>query len=123
MLIFYAMMIILKYSIPQVITDMYPRITTNPLPEQTGHISNAGALRLAKAMWWMLARIAGWDGGEGSVPVSGITVTGAGGASTITRDNGTLALTATVTPANATNKSVTWSIINGTGQATISSSG
>ncbi len=28
-----------------------------------GHISNAGALRLAKAMWWMLARMAGWDGG------------------------------------------------------------
>ncbi len=103
---------------------VYPIITTtNSLPEQTGHISNAGALRLAKAMWWMLARIAGWDGGEGSVPVSGITVTGAGGASTITQDKGTLALTATVTPANATNKTVTWSINNGTGQATINSSG
>ena len=103
---------------------VYPIITTtNSLPEQTGHISNAGALRLAKAMWWMLARIAGWDGGEGYVPVTGITVTGEGGATTITRDNGTLALTATVTPANATNKSVTWSIINGTGQATISSTG
>ena len=103
---------------------VYPIITTtNSLPEQTGHISNAGALRLAKAMWWMLARIAGWDGGEGSVPVTGITVTGAGGASTITQNKGTLALTATVTPANATNKTVTWSIINGTGQATINSSG
>lgn len=27
------------------------------------HIGEVGALRLAKAMWWMLARIAGWDGG------------------------------------------------------------
>jgi hypothetical protein len=27
-----------------------------------GHIGSDGALRLAKAMWWMLARIAGWDG-------------------------------------------------------------
>jgi len=27
-----------------------------------GHIGAAGALRLAKAQWWMLARIAGWDG-------------------------------------------------------------
>ncbi|MCJ7448004.1 MAG: hypothetical protein MUO72_09935 [Bacteroidales bacterium] len=27
-----------------------------------GHIGQTGALRLAKAMWWMLARIAGWDG-------------------------------------------------------------
>ena len=87
------------------------------------HIGEVGALRLAKALWWMLARIAGWDGGEGSVPVTGITVTGAGGASTITQNKGTLALTATVTPANATNKTVTWRTINGTGQATINSSG
>jgi hypothetical protein len=27
-----------------------------------GHIGSAGALRLAKAQWWILARIAGWDG-------------------------------------------------------------
>jgi len=27
-----------------------------------GHIGPVGATRLAKAMWWMLARIAGWDG-------------------------------------------------------------
>ncbi len=27
-----------------------------------GHISEEGAVRLAKATWWMLARIAGWDG-------------------------------------------------------------
>ena len=26
------------------------------------HIGEVGALRLAKAMWWMLARITGWDG-------------------------------------------------------------
>lgn len=30
--------------------------------EETGHISNTGAIRIAKALWWMLARIAGWDG-------------------------------------------------------------
>lgn len=28
----------------------------------TGHIGSVGAIRLAKAMWYMLARIAGWDG-------------------------------------------------------------
>jgi hypothetical protein len=27
------------------------------------HIGYTGTIRLAKAMWWMLARIAGWDGG------------------------------------------------------------
>lgn len=30
--------------------------------ETVGHIGNAGALRLGKAQWWILARIAGWDG-------------------------------------------------------------
>ena len=58
-----------------------------------------------------------------SVPVTGITVTGAGGATTITTDNGTLQLSAAVTPADATNKTVTWSVTNGTGQATINSTG
>jgi len=36
--------------------------TANTGTEQIGHITNKGAVRLAKAMWWMLARIAGWDG-------------------------------------------------------------
>jgi uncharacterized protein YjdB len=102
----------------------FPVITSaNSIPEGPGHISPAGELRIAKAMWWMLARMAGWDGGTSNVPVSGITVTGAGGLSAISTDNGTLQLTATVTPTNATNKTVTWSITNGTGQATINSSG
>ncbi len=30
--------------------------------EDGDHIGQRGALRLAKAMWWMLARMAGWDG-------------------------------------------------------------
>jgi len=30
----------------------------------TGHIGENGALKLAKATWWMLARMAGWDGDE-----------------------------------------------------------
>jgi hypothetical protein len=33
-----------------------------PISEDGDHIGEVGALRLAKAMWWMLARIAGWDG-------------------------------------------------------------
>ncbi len=31
-------------------------------PLSDDHIGEVGALRIAKAMWWMLARIAGWDG-------------------------------------------------------------
>lgn len=41
----------------------FPGITdTNNSPQIEGHISAAGELRLGKAMWWLLARIAGWDG-------------------------------------------------------------
>ena len=105
-----------SYTYPAIVPENY-------LPVTQGHISDIGAVRLAKAMWWMLARIAGWDGGTSTVPVTGITLTGTGGATTITSDNGTLQLTATVAPTNATNKTVTWSVVNGTGQATISSSG
>lgn len=41
--------------------------------EDGDHIGERGAVRLAKAMWWMLARIAGWDGtaaGEDATPPS-----------------------------------------------------
>ncbi len=43
----------------------YPYITdSNAQPETADyHFTKAGAIRLAKAMWWMLARMAGWDGG------------------------------------------------------------
>jgi hypothetical protein len=33
-----------------------------------GHIGANGALRLAKALWWMLVRLAGWDGGFVNLP-------------------------------------------------------
>lgn len=57
------------------------------------------------------------------IKVESITVSGAGNTNTINSDKGTLQLSALITPSDATNKSVTWSITDGTGQATISSSG
>jgi hypothetical protein len=54
-------------------------------------------------------------------------VEGTGGATTITTDNGTLQMIADVTPANASNKSVTWTVTetdgSATDKATISSTG
>jgi len=59
----------------------------------------------------------------GTVLVTGITVTGEASATTITTDNGTLQMNAAVAPATATNKAVKWSVVNGTGSASISSTG
>ena len=99
----------------------YPRITSENLGTgDIGHIGSEGALKLAKAMWWMLARIAGWDGSSSSsVPVNSITVTGG---TSISTSGGTLQLTATVLPSNATNKTVTWSITGGSSYASVNSS-
>jgi hypothetical protein len=57
------------------------------------------------------------------IRVTSITVTGADGSNTITTNKGTLQLISSVLPADIANKKVTWSIPNGTGQASISSSG
>ena len=45
------------------------------------------------------------------VAVTGITVMGQGGATTIDTDDGTLQMIATILPANATEQSVTWSLV------------
>jgi len=96
----------------------YPRITNENLGAgDIGHIGMDGALRLAKAMWWMLARMAGWNGSSTSqIPVSAITISGG---TSITTRGGTLQLSATVQPANATNKTVSWSITSGSSFAGI----
>ncbi|MCT4639284.1 MAG: Ig-like domain-containing protein, partial [Bacteroidales bacterium] len=63
---------------------------------------------------------------SGQVPnvnVTGITVTGAADATTITAKDGTLQMSAAVLPADATDKTVTWSVTNGTGSATIDNAG
>ncbi len=57
------------------------------------------------------------------IPVSSIAVNGQDDVSSITTDNGTLKMIATVVPSNATSQKVTWSVSSGTGTATIDSDG
>ena len=54
--------------------------------------------------------------------VTSIAVTGTGGADTVA-DGDDLQMIATILPTNATNQNVTWSVVNGTGTATISVGG
>lgn len=60
---------------------------------------------------------------EGTVLVSEITVSAAGGVTGIDVPGGTLQLAASVLPEEAENKAVSWSLENGTGSATISPDG
>lgn len=60
--------------------------------------------------------------GAVNVPTTNITVTGAGGANTV-KNGETLLMSASILPANATNKNVVWSVEAGTGTAEISTGG
>jgi uncharacterized protein YjdB len=57
------------------------------------------------------------------IMVTGITVTGEGGATSVDLEHGTLQMIATIVPSYATVTDVSWLVINGTGQATISETG
>lgn len=78
-------------------------------------VSNLAALNAAEA------RILELQAGE-PVPVTSITVTAAGNATSVKKGK-TLQMSAAVTPANATDKTVTWSVEKGDGDATISATG
>lgn len=60
---------------------------------------------------------------ESEVQVSEIVVTSQSGETTISTPGGTLQLVATVLPEDAADKSVTWTVLNGTGEATVSEDG
>jgi hypothetical protein len=57
------------------------------------------------------------------IAVTGITVTSAGGVNIIDINGGTLQMSAAVLPVDATDQSVTWSVTNVTGSATITAEG
>lgn len=57
------------------------------------------------------------------IPVTAVSMTATGDATTITVDGGTLQMLVLVEPENASDKSVLWTISDGSGEATISASG
>lgn len=63
------------------------------------------------------------DSKEAVIKVKSIDVSGSNGLNKITTKGGSLQMTKKVLPGDATNQKVTWSVSNGTGEATISSSG
>ncbi len=62
-------------------------------------------------------------GGTGNILVTSISVQNQGGQSVITTFGGTLQLLATVLPTNATDNSVSWSVLNGAAFASVNASG
>jgi|GEM_PF-3033200 hypothetical protein len=90
---------------------------------ECAHSQSLNCQRKGIAAWWLWASLAGWNKPVIAIPVTGITVTGEGENSAITTKSGTLQLVVSVIPADASDKSVTWTIVNGTGQANINSSG
>jgi hypothetical protein len=57
------------------------------------------------------------------IRVSSISLTPEGDTATIDRDNGTLQIHALILPVNATDTTLTWTVRNGTGKASISATG
>jgi hypothetical protein len=39
-----------------------PEYAVNPNQPENGHMNNDGNIRVARAYWWLMARLAGWDG-------------------------------------------------------------
>jgi len=58
-----------------------------------------------------------------NINVSSINLSGEGGSTTIDQDKGTLQIIASILPENADDTTVTWSVINGTGKASITPGG
>ncbi len=77
------------------VKHVYPTVHSDNKAEYDGghgscHVSQAGCLRVAKALWWMLARTAGWEGDSTVTTTYNLSV-GSNGNGTVS-PNGTVAV-------------------------------
>jgi uncharacterized protein YjdB len=91
-----------------------------PVPSQYGTIANAVRDIIQQTVWETVTNNSSWTGvSGGTVSVTGVSVSPTSLSLTL---NQTGQLTPTISPANATNKTVSWSSSN-TGVATVSATG
>jgi hypothetical protein len=109
-----------------IINKVTGAVTTSiAFPTGSPTLTSFWQFSFANELFWMYDATANnWIGYRiYDVLVSSISVQSQGGASTISTNSGTLQLTTTVLPTNATIANVTWSVTNGTGTATIDNNG
>ncbi len=88
------------------------------------HSHPLSANKKAYAAWYMFARMAGWPiDTVNTTLVTSINVQAEGGSTEISVNQGTLKMSADISPGDASDTTVTWSVNNGTGQANISATG
>ena len=86
------------------------------------HTHPLNANMKAYAAWYMFARMAGWQS-TSVVLVDSIDIYPEGGSGIIDTDEGTLQLYANVFPDTATNQTISWSVLSGSGSASIDENG
>jgi hypothetical protein len=114
----------------------WPRKADGSLPDITfGHLNaNSDLIDAGTATIYVDNVLTGYSGSApdlgafeysagDEILVTSITVSGTGGATTISVDNGTLQMLASILPIDADIQTVTWSRVNGSGTASISSGG